>query len=63
MISFDIPNMTCGHCVRTITAAVQAADPAAPVQADLARHRVQVDSTAPRDVLVKQLVEAGYTPA
>ncbi len=63
MISFDIPNMTCGHCVRSITEAVQAADPAAQVQADLASHRVQVTSTAPRDLLVKQLVEAGYTPA
>ena len=42
MTSFDIPNMTCGHCVRSITEAVQAVDPAAQVQADLANHRVHV---------------------
>ena len=63
MTSFDIPNMSCGHCVRSITEAVQAADPAAKVQADLASHRVQVYSTAAREVLVKHLVDAGYPPA
>jgi hypothetical protein len=49
MLSFQIPNMTCGHCVRAVTQAVQLADPAATVQADLATHQVQVDTTASRD--------------
>ena len=63
MLSFQIPNMTCGHCVRAITEAVQAADPAATVQADLAAHQVQVQTTASREAVVAQLVEAGYQPA
>ena len=63
MISFDIPTMTCGHCVRTITEAVHAVDPAAQVQADLPTHRVNVETSAPREALVAQLVEAGYTPS
>jgi copper chaperone len=63
MLSFEIPAMTCGHCVRAITEAVQAADPAARVEADLPSHRVQVETTAPRDAVVAQLAEAGYTPA
>jgi copper chaperone len=63
MLSFEIPNMSCGHCVRAITEAVQAADPAARVQADLPSHSVQVETSAPREAVVAQLVEAGYAPA
>jgi len=63
MLTFDIPNMTCGHCVRAITEAVKAADPAARVEADLPTHQVKVDTSAPREAVVAQLSEAGYTPA
>jgi copper chaperone len=63
MLTLDIPNMTCGHCVRAITEAVTAADPAAKVQADLATHRVQIDTTADREAVVASLTEAGYQPA
>lgn len=63
MLDFQIPNMTCGHCVKAVTQAVQAADPAATVQADLATHRVTVVTTAPREAVVAQLAEAGYQPA
>jgi len=63
MLSFDIPTMTCGHCVRAVTEAVHAVDPAADVKTDLPTHRVEVDTRAPREAVVAQLVEAGYTPA
>ena len=63
MLSFEIPTMTCGHCVRTITEAVQALDPAAEVKTDLPTHRVDVLTSAPREALVARLVEAGYTPS
>ncbi len=63
MYEFQIPNMTCGHCVKTVTEAVKAADPAAEVKIDLPSHQVQVHSTAPRERLVAQLQEAGYAPA
>lgn len=63
MPTFDIPNMSCNHCVRAITEAVQSVDPQAKVAAALAEHRVQVDSTAPQEKLVAALKEAGYAPA
>ena len=63
MQEFQIPNMSCGHCVRAITEAVQALDPAAKVQTDVAKRQVQVDSKVPREALVQQLNNAGYTPA
>lgn len=43
-IRFRVDDMTCGHCVRTITAAIQATDPRAEVEIDLATRLVQVDS-------------------
>ena len=63
MQEFQIPNMSCGHCVRTITEAVQSLDPAARVTADVPQHQVQVESTAARAALVAKLTEAGYAPA
>ena len=63
MQAFQIPNMSCGHCVRAITEAVQALDPAAKVETDVAKRQVQVDSTVPREALVQQLNNAGYAPA
>ncbi len=62
MFSFEIPAMSCGHCVRTITEAVHAVDPAADVKADLPTHRVEVQTSAPREAIVSRLVEAGYAP-
>jgi copper chaperone len=62
MYEFQIPNMSCGHCVKAVTEAVKAADPQAQVTIDLPTHHVQVQSAAPREAVVAQLVEAGYTP-
>ena len=62
MLNFEIPNMNCGHCVRAITEAVQAADAAAQVSADLSTHRVQVQTSQPRESVVRQLTAAGYPP-
>ena len=63
MLEFQIPNMSCGHCVKAITEAVQAVDPAARVQADIPQHQVQVQTSAPREQLAAKLAEAGYAPA
>jgi copper chaperone len=63
MLSFELPDMTCGHCVKAVTQAVQAVDPAAEIVIDLPSHRLEVQTQAPREALVAQLVEAGYTPA
>lgn len=62
MLTFHIPNMTCGHCVRSVTQAVQAADPAAQVQADLPTHQVRVATVLPPEAVAAALAEAGYAP-
>ena len=63
MLEFQIPTMTCGHCARSVTQAVQAADPSALVQIDLPQKKVVVDSDLPREQIVARLTEAGFAPA
>ena len=60
MQHFNVPDMTCGHCVKTITRAVQAIDPKAQVQADLATHSIGVTSTASTASLSAAIAAAGY---
>lgn len=63
MIAFDVKDMSCGHCVATITQAIRQADPQATVQVDLGRHLVSVEpATADEADLRKAISEAGYTP-
>ena len=63
MIAFRIDDMTCGHCVSTITQAVKETAPDATVSADLAQHRVTIESaTADAQAFADAISEAGYTP-
>lgn len=51
MIAFEVNDMTCGHCVSTITKALQAVDKDAKVDIDLARrlvHRFNPAQRTPR---------------
>jgi copper chaperone len=60
---FDLPDLSCGHCVAAVTRAVAAVDPAATVQADVALHRATVTgATVPPEVLAAALTGAGYPP-
>ena len=61
-MEFNIPAMSCGHCVRAITEAVKVADPAGQVTVDLATKHVTVQSTQTRDAMAAALTEAGYAP-
>ena len=57
---FIVSDMTCNHCVQTITRAVQEAAPGASVQTDLATHRVTVESSADAATLQAAIAEEGY---
>lgn len=56
----DVRKMTCNHCVRSVTAAVHALDPAAKVEVDLARGTVRVDGKADADAVADAIREEGY---
>ncbi|MFM8901510.1 MAG: heavy-metal-associated domain-containing protein [Burkholderiales bacterium] len=62
-MEFTLPTMTCGHCVRTVTEAIQQLDPNAKVTIDLPSHRLQVVSSESIDAVTAVLIEAGYEPA
>ena len=61
--TFQVQGMTCGHCERAVTQAIQQVDPAATVQIDRASGQVQVQSATPREQLAAAIAEAGYTVA
>ena len=63
MLNFEIPALSCAHCVRAVTEALHEADAQARVEVDLGTKQVRVESSAPREVLVTQLTAAGYPPA
>jgi copper chaperone len=61
--TFEVKDMTCGHCVSTITKAVEAVDHGAKVQIDLATHLVTIDPIeADATALSDAIKESGYTP-
>ncbi len=63
MITFEVNDMTCGHCVGAITKAVAVVDPGAAVQFDLASHRVRIEPTAATaGVLGDAIKGAGFNP-
>ncbi len=62
MLRFRIPNMTCGGCARSVTAALSSVDPAARIETDPAAREVRIETTAEEHDLRAVLREAGYPP-
>lgn len=63
MITFEVDDMTCGHCVSAITKAVRDVDTDAKVAIDLATRRVVIESSkADPAELGGAIKDAGYTP-
>lgn len=60
MIKFNVPDMSCGHCVGAITQAIKAVDPMAEVKADLATKTVTVESKTPTARIAQVVDDAGY---
>ena len=53
--------MTCGHCVKAVTQAVQSKDPAASVEVDLKAKEVRVASGLSSDQVIGLITEEGYS--
>ena len=58
--TFAVSDMTCGHCVGTLRAALARALPGVPVEINLDAHRVTVDGDAA--TAAAAIRAAGYTP-
>ncbi|WP_459207704.1 heavy-metal-associated domain-containing protein [Pseudomonas sp. MLB6B] len=57
---FNVQGMTCGHCVKAVTQAVQAEDAGAKVEVDLAGKQVCVDSRLAGERILELIREEGY---
>ncbi|MGK7868481.1 heavy-metal-associated domain-containing protein [Falsiroseomonas sp. E2-1-a20] len=55
-----VSGMTCGHCARAVTTAIQARDPAAKVEVDLAAGRVKAETSLSRADLAAAITGEGY---
>lgn len=58
---FNVQGMTCAHCVRAVTSAIQEQDPMAQVQVDLAKGEVRVQSQLVPEQVAGLIEEEGYT--
>ncbi len=62
MLEFEVKDMTCGHCVATITKALKEAAPGAEVIIDLPSHSVRVGGAADAAAMESAIRAAGYSP-
>ena len=63
MISYRVEHMTCGHCVSTITAALNRVDAQARIHIDLETRRVDIDSArSSTNQFADAIRVAGYSP-
>jgi copper chaperone len=60
MYEYEIPDMSCGHCVASVTKAIKAADPDATADVDLMKRRALVTSKADPQAIAAAIDDAGY---
>lgn len=60
MITFLVPDMSCGGCASAITRAVQKIDPQAVVTPDLGSKRVEIETSAATELVKEALEKAGF---
>ncbi|WP_392551934.1 heavy-metal-associated domain-containing protein [Orbus wheelerorum] len=56
-----VDNMSCDHCVKAVTKAINDIDPKASVSVDLAKKEVTIDGgTISQEAAIKAVDDAGY---
>jgi copper chaperone len=58
--TFTVQGMTCGHCEKAVTRAIQKLDPQAEVRIDRAANQVDVLSDQPHAALAQVIADEGY---
>ena len=62
MVTFQIDDMTCGHCASAISLAVASVDKTARLEVRLQQKLVRVASAVSAATLAGAIQDAGYTP-
>jgi copper chaperone len=60
MQQFKVSGMSCGHCSRAVTQAIQALEPTARVEVDLAAGLVRVETSLEAERIEAAIREEGY---
>lgn len=60
-ISFKVPDMTCNHCVKSITNAIHTASPDSEVLCELDTKKVTVSGEADMKLIENAIKDAGYS--
>jgi copper chaperone len=60
MLNLKVSGMTCGGCINAITRAIQAQDPAAIAQADLATQTVSLHTSLSAAQAGQLIADAGF---
>ena len=60
MLSLRVSGMTCGGCINAVTRAIQAQDPTAKVQADLATQKVTLETSLSAEKAAQLITDAGF---
>jgi copper chaperone len=61
--TFNVQGMTCGHCERAVTQAVQSVDPQAQVKIDRPAGKVEVETSQSREAIARAIADEGYEVA
>ena len=60
MITFHIPDMSCGHCKATVEKTIHALDPTAQIEFDMVARRISIESTTDAARVQAALADVGY---
>ncbi len=60
MFTLKVSGMTCGGCINAVTRAVQAQDPQAQVQVDLATQLITLETSLSPELVSGLITEAGF---
>ena len=63
MIELRVDGMTCGHCVRAVTSAVESIDPEANVEIYLEDGRLRAETRKSMADVIEAIQGAGYSAA
>lgn len=61
-MQFQIDNMGCGGCARSVTKAIHSVDPRAKIDIDLNLKRVTVEARTDPSAVAAALAGAGFAP-
>jgi copper chaperone len=60
MFALKVSGMTCGGCINAVTRAIQAQDPQAKVQADLATQVISLETSLSPELAAGLITDAGF---